>query len=414
MTQASLTARPAIRFPLAVIIASGCVLAMISFGVRASAGLFTIPITDSNGFGRDVYGLAFAIQNLVWGLTQPISGGLADRYGSAKVIAVGGVIYAIGTLGMALFSGAGLFTLFAGVISGVGIATAAFAIVMAAFGRAVPPEKRPLVFGIATAASSAGQFVFAPLGQALINAVGWQTTLIYFSLILLLIIPLSIPLQGKAEDPESQSPILPAWTAFKRAFAHRSYVFLVLGFFTCGFHLAFVTVHMPAYLVECGLSPTVGSWALGLIGLFNIIGSLGSGWLASRMPKQILLASIYLSRAIVTALFLLLPVTEFTAYTFAAVTGLLWLATVPPTASLVSNFFGPRYLGMFYGTAFLSHQVGSFFGVWLGGVVFSMTGGYDLVWYLGILLGLASAAIHLPINDLKVANFERPVTAPAQ
>jgi predicted MFS family arabinose efflux permease len=286
----------------------------------------------------------------------------------------------------------------------VGIAIASFGVVMAAFGRAVPAEKRSFVFGIATAASSAGQFIFAPLGQGFISAFGWQMALVWIAAILLLIVPLSLALRGRTESVPGEAD-LPFMQALSRAWGFGSYRLLVIGFFVCGFHLAFINVHMPAYLVQCGLSPEVGSWTIAVIGLFNIAGSLMSGWLGSRLPKQMLLATIYFLRAIAIAAFLLFPVSELTAYVFAATMGLLWLSTVPLTAGLVAMFFGPRYMGMLYGIAFLSHQVGSFVGVWLGGYVYDQTGAYDLVWYLGIILGLASAAIHIPINERRDSNF---------
>lgn len=404
-------AKSATAAALPILIIAGCIIAMTSFGVRSTFGLFTLPVTAEFGWGREVYGLALAVQNLVWGLMQPIAGGMADRYGTAKTLSVGAIIYAAGLLLMATGGTEASLYLGGGVLAGIGIGTASFAVVMAAFGRAVPAEKRSFVFGIATAASSAGQFVFAPIGQQFINSFGWQTTLVYFAAALLLILPLSYALKGKTNHTAEDTEDLPVLETLSRAFKHRSYNLLVAGFFVCGFHLAFVTVHMPAYLVQCGLSPDVGSWALALIGLFNIVGSLAAGYLGGKVPKQLLLASIYLSRVVVTGLFLLIPVSEVSTYLFAAFTGLLWLATVPPTAALVSGFFGPKYMGMLYGFAFLSHQVGSFFGVWLGGVVFDRTGSYDLVWYLGILLGLAATALHIPISEKRSDRFRAAVPA---
>lgn len=395
-------ARPAVPLPLVII--AGCIIAAIGFGTRGSFGLFTLPVTEDLGLTREQWGMAMAIQNLVWGLTQPFAGGFADRYGSGRVLAVGGLVYAIGLLGMAFSTDTLTMTMTAGVVTGVGIAIASFGVVMAAFGRVVPAEKRSFVFGIATAASSAGQFIFAPIGQGFIGAFGWQMALVYIALIMLLVVPLAAALRGRAESVPGQAD-LPFMQALARAWGHGSYRLLVIGFFVCGFHLAFINVHMPAYLVQCGLSPEVGSWTIAVIGLFNIAGSLLSGYLGSRLPKQMLLATIYFLRALAIAAFLLVPVSEVTAYTFAAVMGLLWLSTVPLTAGLVSLFFGPRYMGMLYGIAFLSHQVGSFFGVWLGGFVYDQTGAYDLVWYLGILLGLASAAIHIPINERSSKTF---------
>ena len=395
-------ARPAVPLPLVII--AGCVIAAIGFGTRGSFGLFTLPVTKDLGLSREQWGMAMAVQNLVWGIAQPFAGGMADRYGSARVLAFGGLIYAVGVLGMAFSPDTLSMTLTAGVVTGVGIAVASFGVVMAAFGRVVPAEKRSFVFGIATAASSAGQFIFAPLGQGFISAFGWQMALVWIAVILLLIIPLSTALRGRTESVPGEAD-LPFMQALSRAWGYGSYRLLVIGFFVCGFHLAFINVHMPAYLVQCGLSPEVGSWTIAVIGLFNIVGSLLSGWLGSRLPKQMLLASIYFLRALLIAAFLLIPVSEVTAYAFAAGMGLLWLSTVPLTAGLVTLFFGPRYMGMLYGIAFLSHQIGSFVGVWLGGVVYDQTGAYDLVWYLGILLGLASAAIHIPINERSATNF---------
>lgn len=398
------------RFPLPLIIICGCLIAMFTFGGRSSFGLFTLPITETYGWTRESYGLAMAVQNLVWGLAQPVVGGLADKYGTTRVLSVGAVIYAAGMIGMAFAPSEGLFLLAGGIFVGIGIATASFGIVMAAFGRAVPPEKRSMVFGIATAASSMGQFVFAPLGQAFISSFGWQMALIYLAALIMLVVPLSLALTGKSESTEGEAD-LKFMTALAQAWGHGSYKLLVIGFFVCGFHLAFVTVHMPAYLVQCGLSPEVGAWAIAIIGLFNVVGSLLAGWLGSRFPRQLLLASIYLIRAVATALFLIIPISEATAYIYAAALGLVWLATVPLTAGLVSLFFGARYMGMLYGIAFLSHQIGGFLGVWLGGLTYDLTGSYSLVWYLGILLGLLSAAIHLPIKEAKDAKFGQPKMA---
>lgn len=395
-------ARPAVPLPLVII--AGCIIAAIGFGTRGSFGLFTLPVTEDLGLSRQQWGMAMAVQNLVWGIAQPFAGGMADKYGAGRVLAVGGVVYALGVLGMAFSPDTLTMTLTAGLVTGVGIAIASFGVVMAAFGRVVPAEKRSFVFGIATAASSAGQFIFAPLGQGFISAFGWQMALVWIALILLLVIPLSAALRGRTESVPGEAD-LPFMQALSRAWGHGSYRLLVIGFFVCGFHLAFINVHMPAYLVQCGLSPEVGSWTIAVIGLFNIVGSLLSGWLGSRLPKQMLLATIYFLRALLIAAFLLIPVSEVTAYGFAAGMGLLWLSTVPLTAGLVSLFFGPRYMGMLYGIAFLSHQIGSFVGVWLGGVVYDQTGAYDLVWYLGILLGLGSAAIHIPINERSATNF---------
>jgi len=401
----SITASRSVATPLIALIVCGCIIAAVTNGIRTSFGLLTLPMTADLGLTREAWGMAMAIQNLAWGIAQPFAGGLADRYGTAKVIVGGLLIYAAGLALMVVSPTGSMLNLTAGVVTGVGIATSSFSIVMIAFGRSVPQEKRSLVFGVATAASSFGQFAFAPIGQAFISNFGWQSALIYAAAILALVIPLTLALRGRTERATGQAD-LKFMEALSRAWGFGSYRLLVIGFFVCGFHLAFVNVHMPAYLVQCGLAPEVGSWAIAVIGLFNIIGSLLAGYLGGRLPKQLLLASIYFSRAVAIGLFVLFPVTEVSAYVFAAAMGLLWLSTVPLTAGLVTLFFGARYMGMLYGVAFFSHQLGSFVGVWLGGFVYDHTGSYSLVWYLGILLGLASAAIHLPIRERSATSFQ--------
>jgi len=406
---ATAAARP-IAAPLVVVIVVGCVIAAVTNGIRTSFGLFTLPMAGDLGLSREAWGMAMAIQNLAWGIAQPFAGGLADRYGTGKIIAGGLLLYAVGMALMVVSPTGTLLNLTAGIMVGVGVATSSFSIVMIAFGRNVPQEKRSLIFGVATAASSFGQFAFAPISQGFISAFGWQSAIIYLAAILVMIVPLSYALRGRTENPTGQAD-LKFMQALSRAWGFGSYRLLVIGFFVCGFHLAFVNVHMPAYLVQqCGLSPEVGGWSIAVIGLFNIVGSLSAGYLGGRLPKQLLLASIYFSRAVAIGLFVLFPVTELTAYLFAGAMGLLWLSTVPLTAGLVTLFFGARYMGMLYGVAFLSHQIGSFVGVWLGGIAFDLTGRYDLVWYLGILLGLASAAIHLPIRERTDQRFQ-PATA---
>lgn len=395
--------------PLLVLVIAGCIIAAATNGVRNSFGLFTLPVTGDLGISRETWALALAIQNLAWGITQPFAGGFADKYGTGRVIAAGLVVYAVG-LALTAISPSGTVLFFtAGIISGAGFATCSFSIVMAAFGRSVPMEKRSFIFGIATAASSFGQFLFAPVSQGFISAFGWQSAFVWLAAIVVCVVPLSVALRGRTERAAGEAD-LRFMEALARAWGYGSYRLLVIGFFVCGFHLAFITVHLPAYLVQCGLPPQTASWSLAIIGLFNIAGSLLSGYLGSRLPKQLLLSSIYLSRAVAFALFMLLPVTPVSTYVFSAAIGLLWLSTVPLTAGLVSLFFGPRYMGMLYGIAFLSHQVGSFMGAWLGGVVYDATGSYSIMWYLGIMLGLGAAAIHLPIRELAAQRFH---TSPA-
>lgn len=405
MTVAAASPVRSLAVPLLVLVVAGCVIAAVTNGIRTSFGLFTLPMTSELGLSRESWGLAMAIQNLVWGLAQPIAGAIADKHGTARVVVFGLIVYAAGVALMTVSPNAILLDLTAGLLCGVGIATSSFSIVMIAFGRSVPQEKRSLIFGVATAASSFGQFVFAPIGQGFISAFGWHTALLYLALILAMVLPLTFALRGRTENPVGQAD-LKFMEALSRAWGYGSYRLLVVGFFVCGFHLAFISVHMPAYLVQCGLTPDVGGWAIAIIGLFNIAGSLTAGYLGSRLPKQLMLATIYLLRAVAIALFMIFPVTAMSAYIFAAAIGFLWLSTVPLTAGLVSLFFGARYMGMLYGVAFLSHQIGSFVGVWLGGFAFDYTGSYSLVWYLGILLGLASAALHIPIKELKSGTFQ--------
>jgi MFS family permease len=398
------------RTPLVVVVC-GCLIAMISFGPRSSLGFFLSPIGQANHWGRDVFALALAIQNLLWGVGQPFAGAIADKYGTNRVIAVGALFYAAG-IGLMSYSTTPLaIDLTAGVLVGFGLSSCSFTIVLGGFGKLLPAEWRSMAFGIGTGAGSFGQFLFSPLGVALMDSYGWQNALAIFAGLLLLILPLSLALAtprgglaANAAPPQSVKQ------ALVEAFGHRSYVLLVLGFFTCGFQLAFVTVHLPSYLIDRGLSAQVGGWTLATIGLFNIIGSLTSGWLGSRMPKRYILSVIYFARAISIVVFVLMPASTVTTLIFGAVTGLLWLSTVPPTSGLVAVMFGTRWLTMLFGFAFFSHQVGGFLGVLLGGIVFERWGSYDPVWWLSVFFGVLSALINLPIVEKPVI---RSALAPA-
>jgi MFS family permease len=412
MSTIASAARANWRTPL-LILACGAAFAAITFGPRSSMGLFLAPLSSDLGWGRDVFALAIAIQNLLWGLGQPFAGAVADRFGATRVLAAGALLYAAGLFWMAFAQTPGELHLSAGVLIGFGLSGCSFNIVLGAFGKLLPPDKRPLAFGIGTAAGSFGQFFFAPLGAALISSVGWQNALIAFGCFLLLILPLSLVLATPRVIDASPLPGIQRQSirqALGEAFAERSYVLLVLGFFTCGFQLAFVTVHLPSYLIDRGLSAEVGGWTLAIIGLFNIVGSLGSGWLATFLPKRYILSFIYFARALSIVAFIMLPASPAVTLVFGAVTGLLWLSTVPPTSGLVAVMFGTRWLTMLFGFAFFSHQVGGFLGVWLGGIVFERTGSYDTVWWLSVLFGVLSALINLPIVEKPV---ERPVPAAA-
>jgi MFS family permease len=397
----------------AVIVLSGCLIALLSFGPRSAAGQFLTPLSFANGWGRDVFSMAFAIQNLLWGIAQPFAGAVADRFGTVRVLCTGAIMYGLGLVIMAYSTSALMLDLSAGVLIGFGLAGCSFNLVLSAFGKLVPEQWRSLSLGAGTAAGSFGQFLFSPLARALIDSFGWQDALLTFAVGMLLVLPFSLALAtpaapaapgiGKAA-PQSLKQ------ALAEAFAHRSYVLLVLGFFTCGFQLAFVTVHLPAYLVDRGLSAEVGGWTIGVIGLFNIVGSLSAGWLSTRMPKRYLLSVIYFLRALAILAFITLPMSAASSVTFGAVMGLLWLSTVPPTASLVSVMFGNRWGGMLYGFAFFSHQVGGFLGVLLGGLAFERTGSYDAIRWLSILFGVLSGVINLPIVEKPV---ERVAAVPA-
>lgn len=392
-----------------IIVAAGCLIALISFGPRASAGLFQIPMTSQFGWGRDIFSLALAIQNLLWGLGAPFAGALADRFGMVRVLCVGALLYAAGLVMMAYASTPMQLHLGAGVLIGFGLSACSFNLILAAFGKLLPEQWRPLAFGAGTAAGSFGQFLFPPIGNILIETLGWQPALIVFAFTLLPVIPLSVMLATRSTSQPAAAPGAVAAPnqsiaqALAEAFRHRSYVLLVLGFFTCGFQLAFITVHMPAYLKDTGLPAWVGGWTLAAIGLANAVGSLGSGWLTARMPKRHLLAWIYLGRAVAIAAFILLPPSPMTAIAFGIVIGVFWLSTVPPTSALVMLMFGTKYMAMLYGFAFFSHQVGGFLGVLLGGILYEQFGSYNVVWWLSVALGVASALINLPIVEKPVA-----------
>ncbi|NIX76754.1 MFS transporter [Microvirga terricola] len=390
-----------------IIVLSGCLIALITFGPRASAGLFQIPMTVEHGWGRDIFGLAIAVQNLLWGVGQPFAGAVADRFGAFRVLCVGAILYAVGLVVMAYATTPGMLQLGAGVLIGFGLSGCSFNLVLGSFGKLLPEEWRPMAFGAGTAAGSFGQFLFPPIGNILIDSMGWHQALVIFAGSVLLVLPLSLALatrpgaKGASAGPAA-APGQSIAQALSEAFRHRSYVLLVLGFFTCGFQLAFITAHLPAYLKDAGLSAAIGGWTLAVIGLANAFGSLTSGWLSTRMSKRWLLAWIYLGRSVAIAAFILLPASPVTSIAFGISIGLLWLSTVPPTSSLVMLMFGTRYMAMLYGFAFFSHQVGGFLGVWLGGELYEIYGNYTLVWWLSIGLGIASALINLPIKEVPV------------
>jgi MFS family permease len=397
----------------AVILICGCLIGMIGFGPRAGLGFFLTPMSAAHGWGRDVFALAMGLQMLLWGIGQPFAGALADRFGAIPVLCAGAILYAAGLAAMAYSTTPLMLHITAGLIIGLALSGSSFTLVIGAFGKLLPESWRSLGFGAGTAAGSFGQFLFSPISVALIDAFGWQSTLVIFSAVVLTIIPLSIALATPGL-PATQAAAAPLpqslGAALGEAFWHRSYMLLVLGFFTCGFQIFFVAIHLPAYLIDRGLPAEVGGWSLAVIGLFNIIGSIVAGYLGNRMPKRYILAVIYFGRSIAILIFIMLPPSAVTTLIFSAVIGFLWLSTVPPTSGLVAIMFGTKWLTMLFGFAFFSHQVGGFLGVWLGGLLFEQTGSYQIVWWLAIFFGVASAIINLPIVEKPVV---RAAAAPA-
>lgn len=387
-----------------IVIVAGCAVSLIGFGVRSSFGLFLEPMTAAHGWSRETFALALAIQNLMWGITVPIAGAIADRYGASRMLVAGAVVYSLGIWGMASAATGAQFHLFAGLIAGIGIGFTAFSIALAVMARAVGPERRSMALGIGTAAGSFGQVVFSPLGQALISTYGWRPALMILAACVLVIIPAALLLKqapAAAGDPARADQTMGG--ALSEAFTHRGYLLLNTGFFVCGFHVAFITVHFPAYVTDLGLGARTGAIALSLIGLFNIFGAYLSGVAGQRWSKKLGLSGIYFLRAIAITALLLAPKSELTIYLFAMAMGVLWLSTVPLTTGIVGQIFGVRYMATLFGIVFLSHQIGSFVGVWLGGWLHDMTGSYDPVWWAGVALGLFAALIHLPIDERPLA-----------
>ncbi|WP_026479958.1 MFS transporter [Ahrensia sp. 13_GOM-1096m] len=387
-----------------LIIASGCLIAAMTFGPRSAMGFFQLPMLADTGWSRSDFGLAMALQNLIWGVGQPFFGAIADKFGTWRVLALSGFIYAAGLLLMASPESLWYLHLGGGVMVGLGIASGSFGIVLAAFARNVTAEQRSFTFGLGTAAGSAGMFIFAPYSQALINHFGWSDSLLILSAMMLVIPILAIPLRGNSSSgTQKQTDVAQSiGAALREAFSHQSYILLAVGFFVCGFQVAFITAHFPAYIGDIGIEAKFAVLGLALIGFFNIIGSLASGIIGQKYSKPIFLALIYIGRSIAVTAFLLLPQTGTSVVIFASVMGLLWLSTVPPTNALVAIMFGTRYLGMLGGIVFFSHQIGSFLGVWLGGYLYDIYGSYDPVWWLGVILGLFAALIHWPIKETAI------------
>lgn len=387
--------------PVLPVIVSGCLLLLLSFGYRAGFGLFMQPMSEANGWGRDVLSLALAIQNLAWGFIAVFAGGIADRYGNLVVLLAGVVCYALGMWTMAhSVTELGIVSS-AGLLVGAGIAGTSFGIVLPAFTRAVPEDKRGWALGLGTAAGSFGQFLIVPLMQELIELVGWFSALQYLGLSALFMAVLVIPLAPYGGASQSSEAAISGSLrqVLVKSLGVRSYVLLVIGFFVCGFHVAFITVHMPGYVVDMGFEARVGAWSIGLIGLCNVFGAYLAGTWSNRFAMRKILTVIYLGRVIAITLFLITPISLVSVMLFSAMMGFLWLATVPPTSGLVAVFFGTRYMTFLYGVVFLSHQLGSFSGIWLGGWLYQTFGNYDGIWIAGIFLGAVAAALHWPIEE---------------
>ena len=367
-------------------------------------GFFQLPVLQETGWDRTTFGMAMALQNLCWGIGQPFFGAIADRFGTWRVLFIGTILYMLGLVIMAYASAPVWLHIGGGVLVGLGVAACSFGVILAALARLVSPEKRSFAFGLGTAAGSAGMFVYAPISQGLIDNMGWSDSLLVLSAFMLLIPLLAIPLRGNAStsvvagaELEQSIP-----QALKQALYVKGYLLLTSGFFVCGFQVAFITAHFPAYISDLGIEARWAVVAISLIGFFNIFGCLASGVIGQRYSKPIFLALIYLARSVAFTAFLLIPATPTTIVIFSVVIGLLWLSTVAPTNALVAVMFGTRYLGMLGGIVFFSHQVGSFLGVWMGGLLFDQTGSYDVVWWLGVVLGIFAAIVHWPIKEAPV------------
>ena len=390
-----------------VLVVCGALILLLGMGTRNSFGLFLQPMSLDLALPREVYSLAIAIQMIVWGVSQPIFGGLADRYGAGRIAVLGGLFYASGLLLMANASGALDLHGGAGVLVGLGVSAAGFAVILGPVGRAFSPEKRSMALGIASAGGSTGQLFIAPIGAALLDSMGWAPALLVMAVIAALIIPLALGIKGRSTRDSGSANSLRE--ALNEASRHSGYWLLCGGFFVCGFHVAFIATHLPPFLSDHNLPPMLAATAIAMIGFFNILGTITSGWLGGKFRQKHVLSYYYLARAIVIAGFLVFPVTQTSVLIFAGGIGFLWLGTVPLTSGLVAQVFGPRYLGALFGIVFFSHQIGGFLGAWLGGYMFDLTGSYDLVWFVAVGLGVLAAILHWPIADSPILRQTRSV-----
>ena len=381
-------------------IGCGSIIVLLSFGIRSGFGLFLQPMSQDLGWGREVFAFAMALQNLIWGASQPFVGMIADKWGSGRTLAGGGVLYALGVWLMSETSTPLELHFSAGILLGLALSGTGFAVVLAAVGRNVAPERRSAALGLTTALGSLGQFLLPPIGQAFLAAYGWETALTLLAFGALAMVAVAAGVQGRPQAAPGDTQTLRQ--ALGEARAHNGYLLLTAGFFVCGWHVAFIAVHLPAYLADGGLPTGIAAWCLALVGLFNVIGSYLAGVLGGRVSKKGCLSLLYLARAVLILGFITLPLSAASALVFSAIIGLLWLSTVPLTSGLVAQMFGPRYMATLFGFVFFSHQVGSFLGVWLGGYLYDAYGSYDLIWWLSIALGLIAALLHWPIDERAV------------
>ena len=399
-----------LRRNVPLVILFGGLLVTISMGIRHGFGLFLPPMTEHLGIGREAFAFALAGQQLLWGVFQPFTGAVADRWGSGRTLVGGTAIYALGLVVMSQVSTVLELNLGAALLVGFGLSATGFVVVLGAVGRVVAPGKRGMAFGIVSAGGSFGQFAVAPIAQGLIGIQGWSQALISLALIAAVMAPLALLLTGRAADTPGEIGGAVRQTlrqAIAEAGVHRGFIYLTAGFFVCGWQVGFIMVHLPAYILDVNLPASIAAWALGLIGFFNIIGTYGCGWLGDRYSRKYLLSLLYLARSAVVAIFLVAAKTEASVLLFSAAIGLLWLGTVPLTSSLVAQIFGVQYMSTLFGIVFFSHQVGSFLGIWLGGWMFDATGTYTWFWIGSIAFGVGAAIIHMPIADAPVPRLQR-------
>ena len=383
----------------------GALIVALSMGIRHGFGLWLQPVTMDRGWSRETFAFAIAIQNLAWGLAGPFAGALSDRFGAFRVLLVGAVLYALGLIFMGLSTSGLAFMGSAGLMIGMAQSGTTYAVVYGVIGRNVAANKRSWAMGVTAAAGSFGQFLMVPVENGLINGVGWQNALFILGCASLVILPLAFGLKEPAAAV-TKGPRQSMKAAVREAFGHPSFLLLMAGYFVCGFQVVFIGVHMPSYLKDHGLTPNVATTALALIGLFNVFGTYAAGSLGERLPKKYILSAIYALRAVAITVFISVPLTPWSVYVFASVMGVLWLSTIPPTNALIAQIFGVQYLSMLGGFAFLSHQIGSFLGVWLGGRLYDMTGSYDLVWWIAVALGVFAALVNLPVKEQAITRAQ--------